>query len=188
MQNKIPMPHRVARWVLVISTCGLIADTCTGQTASDGPWRYTARKPADGWQKTDFDDNAWKEGLGGFGDRSTPGARVSTDWTTNNIWLRRSVELAAIPKKPALYIHHDEDAEIFINGQRVASFPGYVTEYQVVPLDEKSRSVLKKGKNLLAVHCARREVASSSTCTSSTPTTFRSCRLPSDPRPRSSRI
>ena len=32
-------------------------------------WRYTTRKPADGWQNPDFDDKQWQEGPAGFGTR-----------------------------------------------------------------------------------------------------------------------
>src|SRR5205814_596107 len=31
------------------------------------PWRWTTRRPADGWQKPDFNDSRWRTGEGGFG-------------------------------------------------------------------------------------------------------------------------
>ena len=120
---------------------------------ADPPWRYTMRKPAEGWQKPGFDDSAWREGHGGFGQFSTPGSRVSTEWNTKNIWLRRTVSLDKVPARPALYIYHDEDAEVSLNGQPVARFEGFITEYKVVPLDEAARGAVKAGENLLAVHC-----------------------------------
>ncbi|HJN12311.1 MAG TPA: hypothetical protein QF564_26745 [Pirellulaceae bacterium] len=83
-------------------------------------WRYTLRRPVEGWRKVDFDDSGWKEGFGGFGTRSTPGARIGTTWSTNNIFLRKAFKLDAIPAKPALLMHHDEDAEVYINGTQVA--------------------------------------------------------------------
>ncbi len=83
--------------------------SATGQIVDT--WRFTLRKPAEGWRGIDFDDGSWKEAQGGFGTRDTPGARVATVWATNNIWLRKSFPLATIPKRPALLIHHDEDAE-----------------------------------------------------------------------------
>ncbi len=119
----------------------------------DGPWKYLKRKPAEGWQKSDFNDQRWQEGYGGFGTSDTPGARVATDWSTPNIWLRRTVDLKSLPAKPALLIHHDEDAEVFINGQNVGTFKGFSTEYHVVPLKAEAQKSLKTGKNLLAVHC-----------------------------------
>ena len=55
-------------------------------------WRYTTDKPAEGWEKSEFDDASWKEGPGGFGEPSTPGSKVRTDWKAPDIWLRRTVE------------------------------------------------------------------------------------------------
>ncbi len=54
-------------------------------------WRYTLEKPAEDWFKPDFKDTNWKEGIGGFGTRQTPGAVVRTVWNTSDIWLRRHV-------------------------------------------------------------------------------------------------
>lgn len=116
-------------------------------------WLYTFQAPRRGWQGEDFETKNWRRGFGGFGTKITPNSRVSTEWRSNDIWLRQSFELAAVPSKPALYIYHDEDAEVFINGQQVAKLTGYVTEYQVVPLDKDAAALLKAGENLLAVHC-----------------------------------
>ncbi len=119
----------------------------------DGPWRFVLQTPSDGWFLEAFDDSSWNSAPGGFGDPSTPGSRVNTEWRSNDIWLRRSVELSSIPKKPALYIHHDEDTQVYINGQKVADLKRWTTEYRVVPLSEDDAKALVEGSNLLAVHC-----------------------------------
>jgi hypothetical protein len=117
-------------------------------------WRYTINKPADGWQKADFDDSAWQQGRGGFGAEGTPGAIVRTEWKSPTIWLRRTFELEDVKfSQPQLDIHHDEDAEVYINGRLVAKLGGYTTSYVRVPLDGKARQALKPGSNCLAVHC-----------------------------------
>ena len=124
--------------------------------AQDGivdTWRYTQKAPADGWQKVDFDDSSWTEAAGGFGTRNTPAARIGTEWKSNDIWIRKSFELKSIPKNPGLLIHHDEDAQVFINGKEVATFERWTTDYEVVPLDAAAASALKPGVNLMAVHC-----------------------------------
>jgi len=118
-------------------------------------WRYTTDKPADAWAKADFDDSSWKAGPGGFGEPSTPGSKVRTNWKTPDIWLRRTVKL---PARDAcglhLSIHHDEDTEVYLNGTLVAAVKGYVTDYVTVPLDEKALAAsIKDGDNLLAIHC-----------------------------------
>ena len=116
-------------------------------------WKYTVRRPVDSWRAVAFNDSAWKDGTGGFGTVGTPAARIGTVWSTNNIWLRKTFELKEIPAKPALLIHHDENAQIFINGEHIESFDGYITEYKVVPLTKDQRNVLREGKNVMAVHC-----------------------------------
>ena len=65
----------------------------------------------------DFDDSGWKSGPGGFGTAGTPGAVVRTEWKTDDIWIRRSVDLSEkLPADVRLMLHHDDDAEVYING------------------------------------------------------------------------
>jgi hypothetical protein len=117
-------------------------------------WRYTTEKPADGWEQPAFDDAAWKEAPGGFGTKGTPGAVVGTEWRSSDIWLRRTVEL---PRADAaglnVRIHHDEDAEVYLNGKRVIQLTGYETDYVDVELDKEAAAALRPGKNVIAVHC-----------------------------------
>ena len=125
-------------------------------TAQDQPvtWRYTTQRPGDGWFKPEFDAGAWKEGRSGFGVRDTPGAIVNTTWDTPNIWLRREVTLPEGKwDNIGLSMHHDEDAEVYINGVQAASATGYTTAYEPVPLNASARAALKPGKNLIAVRC-----------------------------------
>ena len=126
----------------------------TAQTQSS-EWRYTTKAPGDNWFAPAFDVSAWSTGPAGFGTRGTPGSTVRTEWRTSDIWLRRSFELPADfkPKDLSLLLHHDEDAEIYINGQLVAQVEGYASEYITVPLDEKGAGALRPGTNLLAIHC-----------------------------------
>ncbi len=116
-------------------------------------WRYTTQQPGPGWMKSDFDDAGWQEGRSGFGTSGTPGARVGTPWNTADIWLRRTVDIPAGTRQPQLWLHHDEDAEIYINGVLAASAAGYVSEYDAVPLTGPGGAALKPGSNVIAVHC-----------------------------------
>ena len=118
-------------------------------------WRYTVRKPVDAWLDESFDDSSWKKGAGGFGTRSTPGARVGTVWGTKGIWMRKTVKLDSIPLHSALLIHHDESAEVYINGQLVGEFSGYTTDYKIAPIEGTHRSSIKEGVNVIAVHCSQ---------------------------------
>jgi hypothetical protein len=117
-------------------------------------WSYTTSKPGDGWQNPGFNDSSWKKGRGGFGTKSTPGSVVRTEWKTSDIWLRRTFELKDKKLNQLhLSIHHDEDAEVYINGRLIAKLSGYTTSYVQAPIDEAARKALKVGSNCLAVHC-----------------------------------
>jgi hypothetical protein len=118
-------------------------------------YRFTLNKPDGEWFKPGFDDSAWKEGPGGFGTRGTPGAIVRTEWKTDDIWLRREVTIpdGKTWKSPHLWLHHDEDAEVYINGVLAAKVAGFTTGYEEVPISKEATAALKSGKNLIAIHC-----------------------------------
>jgi hypothetical protein len=117
-------------------------------------WRYTVQEPADSWFALGFDSSSWKEGPSGFGTRGTPGAIVRTEWRTPDIWLRRDIEVSDRKwKNLQLHVHHDEDAEVYINGVLAARTRGYITSYEELPISQTARAALKPGKNVLAVHC-----------------------------------
>ncbi len=117
-------------------------------------WRYTTDKPADDWMQPAFNDDAWKSGPGGFGTKGTPAAVVRTEWNTKDIWLRRTFELKSTDvDELSLRVHHDEDAEIYINGTLVNSLRRHSTEYGPAPVASDVKSALKAGTNVVAVHC-----------------------------------
>ena len=117
-------------------------------------WRYTFEKPDTGWASPDFDYAEWKKGPGGFGSEGTPDAVIGTAWTTPEIWMRRDV---SIPRGELtglnVRIHHDEDAEFYINGMLAGKYPGYTIEYEDVPLTRDVQQMLKPGRNTFAIHC-----------------------------------
>lgn len=118
-------------------------------------WRYTTIGPSGNWFAVDFKDGAWAVGPGGFGTRTTPGAVVRTEWNTSDIWLRRTFELPADFKvsDPCFLLHHDEDAEIYINGQLALRVTGPIGTYETVDMNRQAQKLLKPGQNTLAVHC-----------------------------------
>ncbi len=117
-------------------------------------WRYRFDEPPEAWKQAAFADFRWNKGEGGFGTKGTPGAVVRTEWKTPDIWLRREFEL---PKGDTgnlhLLIHHDEDAEVYLNGVLAASVKGYVTRYEIESISTEAIKALKVGKNMIAVHC-----------------------------------
>ena len=127
--------------------------TAMGQ-ADPAVWRYTFEKPADGWMKPSFDDSPWKQGPGGFGQGNVHGSRIGTPWTTDEIWVRREVKVSGeVLKDPRLQIHHDEDAEVYVNGVLAAKTSGYTMGTVWLKLDAGAVAALKEGTNVLAVHC-----------------------------------
>jgi hypothetical protein len=126
----------------------------TAQTDS-ARWQYTTNSPAGDWFAPKFDASAWTTGRAGFGNSTTPGSVVRTEWRSSDIWLRRSFELPPNfkPKDVSLLMHHDENAEVYINGQLVAQVEGFVSEYITVPLDQKGAGALRPGTNVMAIHC-----------------------------------
>ena len=117
-------------------------------------WQYTFDKPADDWFKPSFNASAWKTGPGGFGTEGTPGATVRTEWKTADIWLRREVELPeAKLQNLLLMLHHDEDAEVYINGILAAKAPEFTQDYEEASIATAARASIKPGKNVIAVHC-----------------------------------
>jgi hypothetical protein len=118
-------------------------------------WKYTVHPPTGDWQSPDYDDSNWQSGPGGFGTEGTPGTTVRTVWDKADIWIRRSFDLTNVPTQGdiCLTIHHDENAEVYINGQLVQELKGYTTGYKTFPLMPRAIKALKSGSNSIAIHC-----------------------------------
>jgi hypothetical protein len=118
-------------------------------------WLYTTKDPGPDWMSPGTTPAGWQEGPGGFGTRGTPGANVGTVWNTPDIWLRRTFDAPGEHKAEIrLRIHHDEDAEVYINGKLVAKLSGFTTDYQNVRLPPRDPGApAGNGRNLLAIHC-----------------------------------
>ncbi|MBQ8047268.1 MAG: DUF5127 domain-containing protein, partial [Prevotella sp.] len=125
--------------------------------ADEQAWkgRYVRQKPADGWQKTDFDDSSWREGEGAFGTDNN--SFIRTAWVEENsdIWVRRTVNLTEKDLEGELYLvfSHDDACEVYLNGTQVATGIMSLVEGVKVRLDGDKKNLLKAGKNVIAVHC-----------------------------------
>ncbi len=118
-------------------------------------WRYTTAPPAEGWQKADFDDKQWQQGVGGFGTDKDPARGVRTEWKTDDIWLRREFTLPDGKWDGlVLLVNHDDDAEVYINGVLAHKVKDWSNgEYVALPLSGAARAAMQPGKNVFAIHC-----------------------------------
>ncbi|MBN2329784.1 MAG: beta-galactosidase [Candidatus Omnitrophica bacterium] len=117
-------------------------------------WKYNTDKPANDWHQSDFDDSSWKEGCGGFGDKGGSEQFIGTPWKTKDIWLRRTFVYDGAPFESAqLAIHYDNETSVYINGKLIWNRKRWNDGYEGFDITEKLRGALKKGENLIAVHC-----------------------------------
>jgi len=79
---------------------------------------------------------------------------VRTEWKTDDIWIRREFEISDDNLGEVLLtMHHDEDAEVY-HQRRVGREGGWIhCKLRGIRADQEGRAALKKGKNVVAVHC-----------------------------------
>ncbi|MDO6602240.1 PVC-type heme-binding CxxCH protein [Arenibacter palladensis] len=115
-------------------------------------WNYTTDKPADNWMKSEFKDASWQKGAAKFGGENIND--VNTKWSSSDIWMRKEVAISDVISEPVLKIAHDDDYEIYVNGQLLIAETGSSEAYKYIKLDSEKGGLFKKGKNIIAVHCA----------------------------------
>ncbi len=78
---------------------------------------------------------------GPSGKPPTSGCAARSTWPTTN------------SASPSLLMHHDDDAEVYINGVLAAKATGYTGRYEPFTIRDEARRTLHAGKNTIAVHC-----------------------------------
>ena len=118
-------------------------------------WQYTTDEPAGDWYATNFDDSGWQTGHSMFcGDNN-----ADTKWDTEDIWIRRTFTLSNISdeqkKDLRLWLRHDEDAEIYINGVLACKASGYNNAFEMWTILPEGLNALKTdgSENVFAIHC-----------------------------------
>jgi hypothetical protein len=113
--------------------------------------RFTEEKPGDKWKDPDYDDGQWQTGEGVFGSK---GSNSQTPWTSREIWIRRTVELAAVNiHQLRLLAKYDDNADIWLNGKQLFTADCCESSYREVTTPIEDNHLLKPGKNVLAIHC-----------------------------------
>lgn len=114
--------------------------------------QYTEEQPADGWMNASFNDSNWKTGAAPFSDDDR---QAKTLWKSSNLWVRRAFTLNAIPdRKLYLKLFHDDNVEVYLNGEKIYSKKGWNNHNEYFEMDDAVKSKLIKGKNIIAIHVA----------------------------------
>ncbi len=121
--------------------------------AGDAAWEgaFTMKAPGNGWEKVDFNAKTWKVGKAAFG--SPDMKAVNTEWPSKEIWVRREFTLpdADINQDLMLEYSHDDDFELYVNGQQVVN-TGHHARHEVITRLDRSLLHANK-KNVIAAHC-----------------------------------
>ncbi len=120
--------------------------------------KYTEADPGADWMKENYVAANWKDGKAPFGwgwDNT-----AATEWKSKTIWMRKELILSEtdlkniLVQKLILQLRHDDDVEVYINEELAYSckncYLGALKDYQ---LSEQIVRKLRKGRNLLALHC-----------------------------------
>jgi hypothetical protein len=141
----VPAQETTAQFILV-------PDARSGDATA---WRFTTDDPGNGWTGAEYDHASWQAGFGGFGTGAAQGnAVITTDWTTPDIWLRKTFTVEALDfEYMILRIQHDEDVEVFLNGTEILTESFTNGAFTSLYLNDAAKSAMKTGDNIFAIHC-----------------------------------
>ncbi|MDO3644121.1 glutaminase family protein [Mucilaginibacter sp. L3T2-6] len=112
--------------------------------------QYTEVEPAKDWQEPRFDDSQWKTGAAPFSDDKST---AKTIWTSKDLWMRRTFMLNDMDiDRLVLKLYHDDNVEVYLNGEKIYHANGWTSDFKLIPLKDKLREKLVKGRNVLAIH------------------------------------
>ena len=112
---------------------------------------YTETEPQGDWKAEDYSASTWKTGSAPIGDDAKT---AKTPWTSHDIWVRRTFDVAnpAAINELFLKINHDDNIELFLNGKKIYTKEGWTNNFQYISLSNSDKSALKAGKNVIALH------------------------------------
>ena len=116
-------------------------------------WKYTTTKPGDDWMASSFRDSGWDSGKSIFGQTGGDDETLRTRWDTDDIWMRTTADIDVDIVEPVIKYKHDEDFELYVNGELLFSKGGWRPSYKMIRLDAEKGKLFKKGKNVIAIHC-----------------------------------
>ncbi|MGS2739075.1 glutaminase domain-containing protein [Sinomicrobium sp. M5D2P17] len=111
--------------------------------------KSTEKNPGQGWERPGYNDSDWSVSSAPFGDNDQAG----TSWKSEDLWYRRIFDLAEVPSGEVLLkLRHDDNVEVYINGEPVYDCECWNNEFKYYDIPEKVRKKLKKKGNVLAIH------------------------------------
>lgn len=120
--------------------------------ADEAPYEvsYTETQPEGNWSSQDYKPTSWKSGQAPFGDDDKT---VKTLWKSDNLWIRRTftVKNTSSINDLLLKLNHDDNVEVFLNGNKIYETTGWTNKFTYIPVDKK---MLKSGQNTIAIHLA----------------------------------
>lgn len=128
---------------------------------AENKWKYNITSSpisSTTWMTSSYSDRYWPEGKAGFGNEAPNNAPVNTKWTTPYIYLRKMVDFSNIKPedldKLFIYIFHDEDCEVYINGVLALKLDKYVDNYVLKGISDEAKAAIKFDEpNLVAISC-----------------------------------
>jgi len=131
-----------------------ISKTPAKEKFAGSSWRYTTKKPPDGWREPGFDDSNWAKGKSCFGNFANQTGIVRTKWESTDIWMRSKFEWNKSSTKDfRIYEIHDDIMTVYINGVKAAETPKWTQHYKRLKINSKALRTIKQGENLLAAQC-----------------------------------
>lgn len=125
-------------------------------TSQQGKWtgRWTTSMPSEKWTAMNYDDSSWREDEGAFGTIVNEPTAI-TDWSTPEIWVRRTFTLDEdlAGRKVYLEFCNDDDAVFYINGIEVHNTGSVCHKNEVIPVPEAAVATLQKGENIITAEC-----------------------------------
>jgi hypothetical protein len=115
----------------------------------DYTMQYTEAEPKADWMNPVFDAANWQTGAAPFGD----GSGAKTSWKSKDLWVRRTFSLKDVNlNKLLLKINHDDNTEVYLNGDKIYNKQGWLNKFQNFPIDDNVKLQLKAEGNILAIH------------------------------------
>jgi hypothetical protein len=125
----------------------------SGELSSPVEVQFIESDPGPNWMTENFDAKNWFTGKMPFG--KGWGNNFSTAWNSKSIWVRRTFEMNQTNiEQLLLQLRHDDDVEVYLNGTQIYDCKNcHTSKLTNYPLSEDLKKALKKGKNVLAMHC-----------------------------------